>query len=159
MSGAELSQSSGAPDGEPEPGIIELAPENPVALHIIPRQTPEEMEGWFALKTAAQRAADRRLSSNTEEASTALHPEAASEEAPAPFRVTLDEEEVRDSSEQRRKALLAQKRLEGLRQRIFAKGIGVQTTPQELKQADAVLKWHNKTVHPKNKRSLRRAAW
>lgn len=52
-------EGSGATDS-PLPGIIDLAPEIPVALHIVPRHNSEEISRWFAGKAKGQRAAERR---------------------------------------------------------------------------------------------------
>ena len=144
---------------DPLPGIIEFAPENPVALHLVPHHTSEEIAEWFALKSAAQRAADRRLSRTTGEVQLPKYLRPVEEDTDAPFEVKVDEETIRDLSEERRQALHECKRLESLRELPFAKGIGVQATVEEVQAADARLRQHSRDVHSTNKRSPRYSAW
>jgi hypothetical protein len=119
---------------DPLPGIIELAPENPVALHIVPHQTPEEMESWFAVKTAAQRIADRRL----------LRKQLEEGREPKHLRPVDDEEST---------SFVGQATVEQLRTRPFAKGMRVKSTAEERAEAEAILRWHSRHVNSHNKRS------
>ena len=135
----------------PQEGIIELAPENPVALHLVPRQVPEEQADWFALKTAAQRVADRRLSDNRGDVHLP-HQLVEEDEAPKLSVVKLNEDEQLLSEEQQQ-VIIRQRKLEHLRRQPYGKGVGARTSAKEAEVADSVLRFHSRHVHPTNKRS------